>query len=102
VEGLDEARREPRRVRGRESGVVQPIELEQDFTACFAPIEPNGLVVSPYGTRAFVLMDGQEQLCQVAQELTDGRASILAPGDEVEVEIRQGVPVVTRIAHRRS
>lgn len=94
--------REQRRVRGRESGVASPVQREQDFSGCFGEFEPNGLVVSPYGRSAFVWFDGEERLCRVAEELTDGKTSILAPGDAVRVDFVGAAATVTAVRRRRT
>lgn len=99
---LDTASREPRRVQGRETGIGAPIEQELDLDACFTDMEPNGLVVSPYGVLAFVETGEQEVLCQVADHLTDGRTSVLAPGDAVLVERQGDDYVVQAVRNRRS
>ena len=99
---VDAASREPRRIRGRETGIGAPVDLDLDLSTCFQSIEPNGLVVSPYGVLAFVLVDGEERLCRVAEELTDGKTSILAPGDLVLVREEADGPLVSAVAHRRN
>lgn len=68
----------------------------------FEDIQPNGLVISPYGVLAFVLHDGEEHLCRVDDRLTDGTRSILAPGDEVLVERVEDAPFVRAVNHRRT
>ena len=44
---------------------------------------PNGLVVSTSGPWAFVHFDDTEQLCRIDERLMVGKASVLAPGDNV-------------------
>ncbi|MBX7255968.1 MAG: ribosome small subunit-dependent GTPase A [Candidatus Hydrogenedentes bacterium] len=68
----------------------------------FSDIEPNALLVSPYGSLAFVLWEGQECLCRVADSLLDRKRSILAPGDEVLVERLEDKPFVKAVRHRRN
>jgi ribosome biogenesis GTPase len=101
--GEDAASREARRMRGRETGVDEPAARDLDLDACFSEVEANGLVVSPYGVLAFVRVDGRERLCRVADALTDGRRSVLAPGDAVRVEnLQDDEPRVSAVRHRRS
>ncbi len=99
---VDAVTREPRRIRGRESGIGAPVTIEKRFEDCFQDVEANGLVISPYGVLAFVLIDGEEQLCRVAESLTDGRTSVLAPGDEVRVERDGDEYLVTAVRPRHS
>jgi ribosome biogenesis GTPase len=68
----------------------------------FEEIDPNGVVVSPYGVLAFVETGGKEQLCRVAERLCVGRTSVLAPGDEVRVEPDEDGLCVTAVNRRRS
>ncbi len=97
----DTVTREPRRVRGRESGVGAPVDAEErDPGGCFSDIEPNATVLSPYGVLAFVELDGAERLCRVSDNLVDGKSAILAPGDRVLVESGGDDAIVTAVAHR--
>ena len=99
---IDAAIREPRRMRGRETGIESPVVGSFDSDSCFSEFTPNGLVVSPYGVLSFVAMEEKEILCRVDDDLTDGKTSILAPGDEVQVTWRNDEPFVTAVRHRRS
>lgn len=65
-------------------------------------VRPNGLVVSHSGHWAFVSRDGEEVLCVIDEGLGEGRASVLAPGDEVQVEFHEGQAVVRGVAPRRT
>lgn len=95
--------REPWRMRGRETGVAEPIERLPEDEQIFQDIQANGVVVSPYGVQAFVRFDGVETCCRVADDLTDGKRSILAAGDEVRVEpVPAGQPRVTGVRPRRT
>jgi ribosome biogenesis GTPase len=98
----DAVSREARKARGRDTGVGAPVEVDLDLDALFTNAETNGLVVSPYGVLAFVELDGEEVLCRVADELTDGRNSVLAPGDKVKVEVLEGERFVTAVRTRRN
>jgi len=99
---VDAALREPRRVRGRETGVGAPVDVECDLSECFTDVEPNGRVISPYGVLAFVLTEEGERLCRVTDSLTDGKTSVLAPGDEVRVEQCDDGPTVTAVRRRHT
>jgi ribosome biogenesis GTPase / thiamine phosphate phosphatase len=102
VNDADSASREPRRVRGRETGVSAPVEAAFDPELCFTDTETNAVVVSPYGVLAFVDTGEAEVLCHVHESLTDGKTSVLAPGDRVRVETDGEVPWVTAVARRRT
>ncbi len=96
----DADKHQPRRFRGMDVGLGAEA-LEAD--ARFEEIEPNGVVISPYGVLAFVELEGrQERLCRVAEGLCLGRTSILAPGDLVRVETGEDALCVTAVKHRRS
>lgn len=101
---IDSVSRERRRVLGRETGVGAPVDAQRkELDEYFAPgIEPNAVVVSPYGVLAFAEWRGEEVLCRVDDELTDGKTSVLAPGDHVLVEQRdeETQPTVTAVAPR--
>ncbi len=89
----------PRRLSGVDVGLdAEAVEIE----ARFEDIDPNGVVVSPYGVLAFVEFQGNEQLCRVAERLCIGRSSILAPGDHVRVEPCEDDFCVTGVKHRKS
>lgn len=100
----DAAVREPRKLRGRESGIGAPVSRPSDdaVPAAFDAASPNAVVVSPYGVLAFVESDGRQFLCRVADELTDGKTSFLAPGDAVEVAQLEGEWFVVAVAPRRN
>ena len=63
---------------------------------------PNALVISHSGQWAFVLCDHQEHLCLIDQSVDWGESSLLAPGDEVEVDFATDQPVVRAVAPRRT
>ncbi|NIA12854.1 MAG: ribosome small subunit-dependent GTPase A, partial [Nitrospiraceae bacterium] len=66
-------------------------------------IEPNAIVVAHSGQWVFVRMSEEEHLCLIDERLTAGRATLLAPGDEVYVEFQDGEePLVRTLAPRRS
>jgi len=73
-------------------------------SAAIAPedVEPNGVVVSHSGRWAFVSRDGEEVLCLIDEGLTEGRATLLAPGDEVQVDYGEEQPIVRGLAPRRT
>lgn len=96
---IDAATRLPRRFSGVDVGLdAEAIEVSERFEA----IEPNGVVISPYGVLAFVETEGEEHLCRVAERLCVGQSSILAPGDRVCVEADQDGLCVTGVQHRNS
>lgn len=68
----------------------------------FSDIEPNALLVSPYGALAFVLWNNEEHLCRVSDALVDRKRAILTPGDEVFVELMEDKPFVKAVRHRRN
>jgi len=65
-------------------------------------VQPNGIVLSHSGQWAFVSVDGQEYLCLLDESLTGGGATVLAAGDAVQVEFREGQPIVRGVALRRT
>lgn len=95
---IDEAYREPRRFRTGEGGSGKV----GDESLCFAAEKTNAVVVCPYGLLAFVDQAGEERLCRVAEDLTDGRTSILTPGDAVWIEQDAGQWLVRAVAPRRT
>jgi len=99
VNDLDAENRQPRRFRGLDVGLGTEAE---DIDERFEAIQPNGVVVSPYGVLAFVEFDGQERLCRVAERLCVGGTSILAPGDRVRVDAQQDDLCVSAVQHRQS
>lgn len=70
-------------------------DIPEDF-------EPNGLVISRSRKWAFVQWDGRDDLCQIRDSLVDRGTSVLAPGDRVLVEEREGEPWVMAVAERAS
>lgn len=58
---------------------VESNSLSEDF-------ETNALVISHSKKWAFVLKDGQEELCLIDERLKESNATLLAPGDHVFVE----------------
>ena len=97
----DTVTREPRRVRGRDSGVGAPVDAEErDPDGLFSDIDPNAIVLSPYGMLAFVDFEGTERLCRVDEGLVEGKSAILATGDRVLVESQGDDLVVTAVAPR--
>lgn len=85
--------------RREDSGGAAPELIERDY---FSEVEPNALVISPYGVLAFVLWGDTEHLCKVDESLLDGKTSVLAPGDRVRVEPSPEGPLVTAAARRKS
>lgn len=63
---------------------------------------PNAVVISHSGQWAFVLSDNQEYLCLIDQSVDWGESSLLAPGDEVEVDFTTDQPVVRAVGPRRT
>lgn len=95
--------REPWRMRGRDSGVAEPVERLGGAETLFEDVEANACVVSPYGVQVFVRTADGERCCRVADKLTDGKRSILAAGDEVRVEYAPGGQArVTAVRPRRT
>lgn len=64
--------------------------------------EPNALVISHSKKWAFVLMDGEEQLCLIDERLKEGGATLIAPGDNVLVEQEEEKLFVRGVAPRRT
>jgi len=65
-------------------------------------VQPNGMVLSHSGQWAFVSVDGHEHLCLMDESLAGSEATVLAAGDLVQVEFRDGQPVVRGVALRRT
>lgn len=65
-------------------------------------IAPNAVVLSHTGCWAFVWMDGRELMAEIDARLGRDDATVLAPGDEVQVVFAEDTPVVRGIAPRRS
>jgi ribosome biogenesis GTPase len=63
---------------------------------------PNALVISHSKKWAFVLMDGEEQLCLIDERLKEGGATLIAPGDNVLVEQEEEKLVVRGVGPRRT
>lgn len=63
---------------------------------------PNAVVISHSGQWAFVLADNREHLCLIDQSVDWGESSLLAPGDEVEVDFEPDQPVVRAVGERRT
>ncbi|MFO7975377.1 MAG: GTPase RsgA, partial [Candidatus Hydrogenedentota bacterium] len=96
---IDAETRMPRRFSGVDVGLdAEAVEIDERFEE----IEPNGVVVSPYGVLAFVETEDKEHLCRVAERLCVGRSSILAPGDCVRVDPDESGLCVTAVKHRKS
>ncbi|MCC6694030.1 MAG: ribosome small subunit-dependent GTPase A [Candidatus Hydrogenedentes bacterium] len=87
------------RARREDRGAVRLPPLAKEF---FSDTPANALVIGPYGALAFVLWNGAEHLCRVDDALMDGKSSVLAPGDDVQVEADSGGPVVRAVRHRRT
>jgi ribosome biogenesis GTPase / thiamine phosphate phosphatase len=87
------------RARHEDSG---SLEAPASTRASFSDVEPNAVVVSPYGMLAFVQRPEGELLCRVHDSLGDGKRSILAPGDDVLIESTEDEMVVTGVRHRRT
>lgn len=65
-------------------------------------VQPNGVVLSHSGQWAFVSVNGQEHLCLVDESIEGDRVSVLAAGDAVQIEFRDGPPIVRGVAPRRT
>ena len=87
------------RSRREDGGAVRVLAAPKDF---LSDIEPNALVITPYGVLAFVFRDGAERLCRVDDALVDGKSSVLAPGDQVLVESDADGPVIRAVRRRTS
>ncbi|HOJ33230.1 MAG TPA: ribosome small subunit-dependent GTPase A [Candidatus Hydrogenedentes bacterium] len=96
---IDAASREPRRLRQRSVNETSRLLTSQEY---FTAKETNGIVVSPYGVLAFVEHEGVERLCRVVDRLTDGKTSILSPGDYVWIEQVSGQWMVREVAPLKS
>lgn len=65
-------------------------------------IDPNALVVSTSGPWAFVQFDGSEILVRIDEKLMVGKASVLAPGDKVQVEPEEEQFFIRGLGKRRT
>jgi len=74
---------------------VESQAMPTDFAA-------NALVISHSKKWAFVLKDGREELCLIDENLKEGSATLLAPGDGVLVEPAGNKWVVRGVAPRRT
>ena len=63
---------------------------------------PNAQVISATGSWAFLLMDGEEVLGRIPDTMMVGRASVLAPGDRVQVALEQDTLFVKALAARET
>ncbi len=76
---------------------------ERAQTLTFDPdLEPNAVVISHAKKWATVERDGEELLCRIDEGLTEGQSTLLAPGDSVRVEPRDGEPWIVGVRPRRS
>jgi ribosome biogenesis GTPase len=75
-----------------------------DVEQLYSDAAPNAIVVSPYGLSAYCepLGGGEERLSKIAERLTDGKRTVLAPGDRVVVEQLEDQWWVTQLAPRES
>jgi ribosome biogenesis GTPase len=89
---------ERKRFRGKDPRVPKTV-TDREY---FSDIQPNAIVVSPYGALAFVNHDGMEFLSRASEVLMDGKNSVLAPGDRVLISFDEDPPLITACAHRRS
>lgn len=90
---------EQKRFRGNKVIARPSGKSEADY---FSDITPNGLVISPYGALAFVRRGAEELLCRVGADLMSGKNSVLAPGDDVLVNMDESPPLITALALRRT
>ena len=67
-----------------------------------ADVTPNAIVISHTKKWAFVEKDGGELLCRIEENLLEGGASLLAPGDGVLVEQYEGEPFIRAVGPRRT
>jgi len=65
-------------------------------------VKANGFVIGHSGQWAFVYMEGEERLCLLAPGLGERTSTVLAPGDEVQVELSEEHWVVCGVAPRRT
>ncbi|MBI1319790.1 MAG: ribosome small subunit-dependent GTPase A [Candidatus Hydrogenedens sp.] len=81
------------------------VKLSESSVEQAAPpedFEPNATVISHSKKWGFVQMDGSEQLCIIDERLKEHGATLIAPGDEVLVEIEEDEAIIRAIAPRRS
>lgn len=78
--------------------------LPPEFSERIPPedLHPNAVVISHTKKYAFVEKDGGEELCRIEEQLLEGGASLLAPGDEVLVEEYEGEPFIRGVGVRRT
>jgi len=77
-------------------------DMAQEHQALPTDFEPNALLISHSKKWAFVLFDGEEELCLIDERLKEGSASLLAPGDEILVEQEEEQLFVRGVAPRRT
>lgn len=73
-----------------------------DLNPLITDFVPNALVISHSKKWAFVLKDGQEELCLIDERLKEDRATLLAPGDQVLVVRDEEKWVVRGVGPRRT
>ncbi len=88
------------RAKHRRGPTLPDSVLEKGFEPTTS--EPNAVVVSHSGQWAFVKTDGQEHGCLIDENLIEGDATLLAPGDDVRVERDGDDWFVRGIAERRT
>jgi len=79
-------------------------DLAPGQTAPIPPeaLEPNAVVIAHSRRWAFVRLGDNEHLCAIDEALQPNRASLLAPGDQVHVNLEHEPPIVRGLARRRS
>jgi len=65
-------------------------------------VRPNAVVVAHTGRWAFIQFEGRECMAEIDERLGRDRATVLASGDEVQVEFAADTPIVRGVAPRRS
>lgn len=91
------------RARHRKAEAMAPT-LPPAQTLRTEDVRPNAVVISHSGRWAFVQKDDHEILCILDESLGDAMASVLAPGDHVQVDYAEGAPqpIVRGVAPRRT
>ena len=65
-------------------------------------VRPNALVIARSGQWAFVRMGDEERLCLLDETLREEESSVLAAGDEVQVESQEEQHVIVGVGPRRT
>jgi len=70
--------------------------------ATLAASDSVGTVVSVSKGRATVRVDGEDVVCELTREVAEQQQALLAPGDEVRVEMRGDSPRIRTVLPRRT